>query len=139
MPDRREQSERYARIGMEVLRTSPELASLCASDATIGFLSSTAAKRSDGRPVLGECERIKDKYRWAIPYDFTVTIFEPNVQDIPSWDEAHLRVLLLHELMHAGVSIDRDGNEVYSIVPHDVEDFRAILERHGLDWQLRPL
>lgn len=44
-----------------------------------------------------------------------------------------MRILILHELLHVG--IDVDGNEEsYRIIPHDIEDFRLVLERYGLDW-----
>ena len=80
---------------------------------------------------MGQCECVPARYKWCVPYDFTVTVFEPNVQAL---DEAQLRTLLLHELMHAGVDVLEDGTERYRIVPHDVEDFREVLERFGLDW-----
>ena len=57
-------------------------------------------------------------------------MFEPNVE---RFTEEQIRILLLHELMH--VQITKDGNEeVYSVRPHDVEDFREIIERYGMDW-----
>ena len=47
--------------------------------------------------------------------------------------DEQLEILLLHELLHIG--IQWDGNEeTYSIIPHDVEDFRAIIERYGIGW-----
>lgn len=29
---------------------------------------------------------------------------------------------------------DKKGNEQYYIIPHDIEDFRLISDRFGLDW-----
>ena len=29
-----------------------------------------------------------------------------------------------------------DGTEKYSTNPHDVEEFRAIIDRYGIDWDL---
>ena len=40
-----------------------------------------------------------------------------------------LRTLCWHELMHAGW----DGRKK-STVPHNLEDFREIVEAHGVDW-----
>ena len=57
-------------------------------------------------------------------------MFEPNTE---RFTDDQLRILLLHELMHVG--IEKDGNEEkYRIVPHDVEEFKAIIERYGVDW-----
>lgn len=44
-----------------------------------------------------------------------------------------LLILLEHELLHIGVNTD--GNEPsFYIVPHDIEDFRSIIEKYGTDW-----
>lgn len=52
-------------------------------------------------------------------------------------DEEHIRRVLFHELLHVGISYDKDGDEVYGIVPHDFEDFRECVRRWGMDWQVR--
>lgn len=131
MTETRVQSERYALIGRELIETEPALAPLRGSGARIAFLSSDGKRTSNGRAVMGRCERVPARFRWCVPYDFTVTVFEPNVQTL---DEFQLRTLLLHELLHAGVDVLEDGTERYRIVPHDVEDFREVVERFGLDW-----
>ena len=83
-----------------------------------------------GKSVFGQCEKVPDKYKWSVPCDFTITIFEPNVE---RFTEEQMRILILHELMHVGVL--KDGNEEnYFIRPHDIEDFRTIIEKYGLDW-----
>ena len=87
-------------------------------------------KKSNRREVYGQCEKVPDRYRWIIPYDFTITLFEPNIERL---DDEQIRILLLHELMHVG--IDVDGNEeTYYVVAHDVEDFRDIIDKYGMDW-----
>ena len=69
-----------------------------------------------------------------MPCDFTITVFEPNCEGMT---DEQLRILLLHELMHVGITIDKDGAEAYHIVPHDLEDFRAIVGRFGPDLAAR--
>ena len=126
----RSQSEAYAELGMGLIRDEDLLSHIRESDATIVFLSSDLEKRAKGRAVLAECEKVPARYRWAVPCDFTVTVYEPNVERL---DPDQLRILILHELLHVG--IDRDGNEErYSIIPHDVEEFREILDRYGARW-----
>lgn len=131
MADSRRQSERYARIARELIESEPSLARIRDGHATICYLESPAAKRSGGRPRLGECERVPDRWRWAVPADFCVTVFEPNVEGL---SDDQLRVLLHHELLHVGIEGDGEGGERYSIVPHDLEDFREIVDAHGADW-----
>ena len=37
--------------------------------------------------------------------------------------------LLFHELLHVGIDVGEDGAERHSVRPHDLEDFRACVER----------
>lgn len=124
-------SAEYEDIAAELVRTEPSLAHIAESGARIAFLASDTEKRSRGRTVYGECEKVPDKWKWAVPYDFAVTVFQPNVE---RFTDAQLRILLLHELLHVGVEVD--GNEEsYRVRPHDVEDFHEVLERFGTGWQ----
>lgn len=128
--DTRTINDGYALIAQELIDTEGCLEYIRESNATIVYLSSDLEKKSKGKLVCGECEKIPEKYKWAVPCDFTITVFEPNVE---RFTDEQIRILLLHELLHVG--IDRDGNEEsYSVKPHDVEDFREVIERYGLDW-----
>lgn len=73
--------------------------------------------------MLGQCE-----YKWGIPCDFTITIFEPN---IIGFSEYQLRILLFHELLHVGYDLEEDRKY---IKPHDLEDFKIIIDEFGTDW-----
>ena len=47
--------------------------------------------------------------------------------------DEQMEILLYHELLHVGM--DDTGEEVkYIVNPHDVEDFRAVIDRYGIDW-----
>lgn len=129
--DNREKSVEYEMIGMELIADEPELRHILNSDVRIAFLSSDKAMKHNGGNVLGQCERIQDKYKWAIPYDFTITIFEPNVERL---SEEQLRIVLFHELLHVGIGRDLNGDEKYTVIPHDIEDFKTIIKRYGIDW-----
>lgn len=131
--EHRTMSEEYSNIAAELIKKEPLLADIRQSEATIVYLSSDKEKKSKGRAVCGECEKIPDKYKWAIPADFTITIYEPNVI---AFTEEQMRILMLHELLHVGIEIQDDGSEKYSVRPHDIEDFRTIIDRYGLDWNL---
>ena len=128
--DRRCISEEFSELAAELIKTEPELAYIAESEATIMYLTSENVKMKRGRRVFGECEKVPDKWKWAVPCDFTITIFLPNVE---RFTKEQLRILMLHELKHVGIT--KDGNEeTYSTVDHDIEDFRSIIDRYGLDW-----
>ena len=130
MADYRELSKRLAGIAAELIRTAPELSGIKGSGVRIAYVTSENEKTNHGRPVLGQCEKVPDRFKFAMPYDFVVTVYLANVERLTP---AQMRVLMLHELMHVGV--ETDGNEErYFVVPHDVEDFKALIEKHGLGW-----
>jgi hypothetical protein len=33
-----------------------------------------------------------------------------------------------------GIEFNADGSETYSVKPHDLEDFKLIIDRFGTDW-----
>ena len=121
----------YAVIAHNLIRHKPSLFHLLESRAKIIYLSSDYAKTSKGKLVFGQCEKVADKYKWGIPADFTITVFEPNVE---KFTEEQIRTLLHHELLHVGIDKKADGSESYSIVDHDIEDFKLILDTYGTDW-----
>lgn len=129
--DNRHINNDYAEIADELIRNEYSLLHLLESRAKIIYLSSDYAKTSKGKLVFGQCEKVADKYKWGIPADFTITVFEPNVQ---KFTEDQIRILLHHELLHVGIDKKADGSESYSIVDHDIEDFKLILDKYGTDW-----
>lgn len=129
--DNRTINERYAGIGMSLIQTEDALVNIANSQATIIYLSSEHKKVSFGKKILGQCEKVADKYKWGIPCDFTITVFEPNVEGMT---EEQLRMLIFHELLHVGIEYNADGTETYSVKPHDLEDFKLIIDRFGTDW-----
>lgn len=123
-------SEKYTEIGERLIREKKELSQIAESDVDIIFLESDAEKKSGGKIVNGQCEKVPDKYKWAVPCDFTITVFQPNVE---RFTDKQIEILLLHELLHVG--IEKDGNEEkYFVVPHDIEDFELIITQYGMSW-----
>ena len=127
--DTRQINETYAQIAADLIKTEDALKYIAESGVTIVYLSSEHEKKQDGKVVFGQCEKIKEKYKWAIPADFTITLFEPNVHDLT---DEQIRTVLFHELLHIGIK--PDGDDRFFCVPHDIEDFRLIVDRYGLDW-----
>lgn len=129
--DNRTINEHYAEIGMELIQTEESLLDIRNSEITIVYLSSDAKKMEKGNAVLGQCEKIADKYKWGMPCDMTITIFEPNIVGLT---EEQIRILIFHELLHVGIGCNKDSSESYFVKPHDLEDFKEIINRFGTDW-----
>lgn len=123
--------EEYAEMAKKIIEEEELLSDIANSQATIIYLGSDNAKTSKGKVVCGECEKVADKNKWAIPCDFTITVFEPNCV---GFTEDQMRILLFHELLHVGIEFLEDGTEKYSIKPHDYEDFKIIIDRYGTEW-----
>lgn len=126
MADTRIINEDYAKIGQDLIETEEALANLRGMPYTIIYLSSSHKKKSKGNAVLGQCEKVSEKNKWAIPCDFTITVFEPNCEGM---SVNQIRMLIFHELLHVGA----DKDEPY-IKPHDLEDFKLIINRFGTQW-----
>lgn len=129
--DSRHINEHYAEIARELIETESALEDIRLSEATIIYLSSEHEKTSDGKIILGQCEKIPEKYKWSIPCDFTITLFEPNIEDL---SEEQIRIVIFHELLHVGIRYNDEGEEDYYVKPHDIDDFRLLIDRYGLDW-----
>lgn len=127
-------SEEFTKIGGNLIATMPELQHIKDSRVRIAFLESDYDKRSSCKSVYGECEKIADKNKWALKADFTITLYAPNIE---GFSEKQIAILLFHELLHVGIDYREGGEEVYSIRPHDVEDFKVIIEKYGVDWAER--
>lgn len=123
-------NEQYAEIAAKVIKQEAALADIDNSHATIIYLASDKAKTAKGKAVCAECEKVADKNKWAIPCDFTITVFEPNCV---GFTEDQLYILLFHELLHVGIEFDCN-DERYFIRPHDYEDFKLIIDRYGTNW-----
>ena len=53
----------------------------------------------------------------------------------PAWErmDAKQRLALIdHELCHVKVDVDKAGQVSFKMVSHDVEEFEAVVKRHGL-------
>lgn len=124
--DRRTMNKLYSEIGTELICQKPELAYLKDADITIAFLSSEHRKKSKNKIVHAVCEKVGEKYKWGIPADFTITVFEPNVE---KFNEEQIKILLFHELLHIG-----KVNDAWTVVPHDLEDFKLIIDKYGTNW-----
>lgn len=93
---------------------------------------------TDDKVIAGMCVRVDDRNRSVHDYDFIIEI----AKDV--WDEAPTEefktALVDHELGHAGIRMDEEGDVRYDektnrpktyIKKHDIEEFEDVLDRHG--------
>lgn len=125
-----EPSEQYAKIANELIRKNKEFEDIRNFDVRIAFLASDKEKTKGQKLTYAECVKVDEKYQWTCPYDFMIIVYEPNVI---GFTPKQLKILMRHELKHVGV--DLSGYEPkFNIVQHDIEDFKDILKKYGLDW-----
>ena len=125
-------NDNYRKIADALIETEPELAYIKNSQVKITYLESDSSKKADkDKPVLGECEKVASKNKWAIYSDFTITLFSNNLIGL---SEEQIKIVLFHELLHIRIELGQDGSEVYSIAKHDLEDFKIIIDKYGTDW-----
>ena len=121
------QCKKYEEIGSQIIEELfPELLNV-----RIAWLASDKKKTgAGGKIIFAECSKVIEKYDWCCPYDFTITVYEPNVD---GFTEDQIKILLEHELMHAGVD---DKGRTF-INPHDSEEFIEIIRKYGIDWSAK--
>ena len=127
-------NKHYAAIARRLIREKDDLAELRDSGCKVAYLSSQEEKTTGKgtRLIFGECKLVPDNLQWICPYHILIIIYEQNCA---YFTEHQLEVLIWHELKHIGISPD-GADEQYYIIPHDYEEFKAIIDAEGLDWGL---
>lgn len=90
----------------------------------------------DGRTKLGTMQKAGDLHRSLHEYDLVLTI---NSEAWLHLSERQKTALIDHELCHAQIAHDKDGNPLidtkgrkcYRIRRHDLEEFREVVSRYG--------
>lgn len=123
-------SEDLAVLGENLIRAEKTLRWIMHADIRIGFMVSDKEKKKGGKPVLGDCRIVPEPWSTFCPYDFLITVYLPNTAGMT---DRQLQILLHHELLHVGMR-EKDGEPVYNVNPHDIEEFREIADRYGIDW-----
>jgi hypothetical protein len=120
------------------------------ADAKIGWLWTNYDAAQHSRPIWGECRLVPPvQAKWAsaltnfhyrdlfgeVP-DFIITIAAEPAADMDEWSFC---ALIEHELCHAAQLHDefgmprftRDGDPLFGIIGHDVEQFVDVVARYG--------
>lgn len=92
----------------------------------------------DGHLVLGRCMKASDLQKELSRWDFVI-LLNKEVWNDSEFTVEKKRALLDHELCHAAPALDKEfekkydqkGRPVWRTVKHDIEEFQAIVTRHG--------
>lgn len=123
-----EKSEVLSAMAASIIHDFADLQHLDNPDCRIAFQVSDQKKTRGDKTIYADCEKIKDKYKAYMPYDFIITFYGPNCSGLS--EDAMIR-LMYHELKHVGFDPEDD---IYRINPHNLEDFRECIEKWGVDW-----
>jgi hypothetical protein len=88
-------------------------------------------RKRSSKIILATAEAVSAKYSYLTGLNFIISVYDE------AWEvmvDQEKRALLDHELNHCFIGEDKDGEPVYKIIPHDVEDFRVIIDRYGAGW-----
>ena len=105
-------NDNYRLIAEQLINSEPELSYIKESSVQITYLESNQPKKADkDKVVLGECEKVADKNRWAITSDFTITLYEPNLYGLSN---EQIKIVLFHELLHIGIQWGANESSIMS-------------------------
>lgn len=96
--------------------------------ADIAYLFTDKSLKQLGKPLLGKAAKASPILRHFSGHDFII-LFPEELWS--SLNPEQRKALVDHELCHCGADPESGGVRV---VGHDVEEFYAIIERHGF-WQ----
>jgi len=120
-----EPSKELRLLGEAIVNRFPELQFINTYGIRIGYVLSYENK-SGQKITFADCRKLGEVYKAYLPFDFIVTFYYFNTEML---NENQKKILMLHELKH--IQITEKG---LSVRPHDIEDFKDILERYGNEW-----
>lgn len=131
-----------------LIKACPEHAHLKDLKPRVEFLLAVEPVVRAGKQVLGEVHlpkvqgRLRGVFAWMLRRTFGDLPDFLIILDSGYWSEAVDRdreILVYHEMCHCVQAVDRDGeprfdddgNPVFALVAHDVEEFDATVRRYG--------
>lgn len=96
------------------------------TEATISFIFRSEAQARGTQRVWGQAQKISDKFKSLIDADFLIWVALDVWATMPPQSK---RALVDHELCHCKYD---NAYERATIRPHDIEEFREIIDRYGL-------
>lgn len=128
-------AEELEQLATEVIEDSQELIDYNGGELItpkyprIAYLWSDSARedKKSGKIIYAETSKQSEKQSIVSGTDFIITFYHPNCEALTP---EQMKILMLHELLHVGVTEDGD----FFIRKHDISDFKCIIDKHGTDW-----
>lgn len=124
---------------MKTFTESPEIAQIAANvikkeklDVSRARISYLMVSPQIGKNVHGKCIKCNSELTYYADVDYIIEISKLTWDLL---DEKARYLLVYHELLHIHIAYDEQKDDYkFLIRKHDIEDFREIVDRHGVDW-----
>lgn len=97
----------------------------------IAYRECDSMKKSNGRTVHADCEKVKPSNKQYMNYDYIITTYPRNCVTMT---EVQFEILIYHELLHIQCYRMSDGQLDCKIRAHDIQDFTRITQQYGEFW-----
>lgn len=97
--------------------------------AEIGYLVTKKAMNRGGKLILGKARRPSGLLGYFSRADFLIVV---QGGEWAKADRDKREALVDHELCHCTLEYNEEGERIWTLRGHDLEEFSAIVERHGL-------
>ena len=125
----------YEEVAADLIDTEDCLLLLKADEVkVVCVLSDKIAVNKTGHRIYADCEKIPPKFSWATDADCMITIYEPNFSVLSPGQK---KIAILRELLKIQ-SDSSDGTKKIKIIDYDLQDFRVIIDRFGVNWDKEP-
>jgi hypothetical protein len=101
---------------------------LVESEARIVAVMNEDGMSKRDKIILGKAQKATALLKKLTDYDFALLLNEPAWKKL---SEEQQTALLDHELSHMAAEQDKNDEWKFFIRSHDLEEFRAVVERHG--------
>jgi len=118
-------SRELKQLGEAIINKFPELQFINVYGIKVGYVLSYENKTGQ-KITYADCRKLGEVYKAYLPFDFIVTFYYFNTELL---NDNQKKILMLHELKH--IQITERG---LSVKPHDIEDFKDILDKYGNEW-----
>ena len=98
-------------------------------NANILCLFTSKPRKRGGKVTIATCEAVNETYNFLTEINFIITIFDKAWERLADKEKKYV---LDHELCHAFIGENKQGEPVYKVIPHDLEEFNELVERYGL-------
>ena len=118
-----EPSRKLKTLANKIINKYPEFSFIREWNVKIGYVISQERKAGE-KIIYADCRKVQEVYKAYLPFDLIITFYERNTGFL---NENQLKILMYHELKHITM-----GEKGLKLQPHNIEDFRDILEKYGI-------